>query len=114
VVRTTGCRPATDPTEASKGDRGNLVDQSRQLGYRYVNDRAGLRDVRGRKVLGLFADEEMFEHRAEGEDDLYDPLVPLPEMATKALDRLSADRDGLFVLIEEEASTRWRTRTTRA
>ena len=34
--------------------------------------------------------------------DLYDPAVPLPEMATKALDVLSRDRDGLFVLIEEE------------
>jgi alkaline phosphatase len=58
--------------------------------------------VRGRKVLGLFANEEMFEHRPEGEGDLYDPLVPLPEMASKALDLLSADRDGVFVLIEEE------------
>ena len=95
--------PATDPTEASKGDRGNLVDRAKQLGYRYVKDRAGLRDVRGGKVLGLFANEEMFEHEPEGEGDLYDPLVPLPEMATKALDLLSADRDGLFVLIEEEA-----------
>ena len=44
----------------------------------------------------------MFEHREEGHGDLYDPLVPLPEMATKALDVLSKDRDGLFVLIEEE------------
>jgi len=34
--------------------------------------------------------------------DLYDPAVPLPEMAAKALDVLSRDRDGLFVLIEEE------------
>ena len=45
----------------------------------------------------------MFEHREEGKGDLYDPAVPLPEMAVKALDILSKDRDGLFVLIEEEA-----------
>ena len=95
--------PPTDPTEASKGTEGNLVARARELGYRYVKDREGLRDVRGRKVLGLFANEEMFEHRPEGEGDLYDPLVPLPEMARKALSLLSADRDGLFVLIEEEA-----------
>jgi alkaline phosphatase len=95
--------PATDPTEASKGTQGNLVDRAKQLGYTYVKDRAGLRAARKGKVLGLFANEEMFEHRPEGEGDLYDPLVPLPEMATKALDLLSADRDGLFVLIEEEA-----------
>ena len=94
--------PATDPTEESKGDRGNLVERAQQLGYNYVSTREGLAEARGRKLLGLFANEEMFEHREEGDGDLYDPLVPLPEMATKALDVLSRDRDGLFVLIEEE------------
>ena len=95
--------PATDPTEESKGDRGNLVERAKQLGYRYVSDRAGLAKARGPKLLGLFANEEMFEHREEGNGDLYEPAVPLPEMAAKALDVLSQDRDGFFVLIEEEA-----------
>jgi len=94
--------PATDPTEQSKGDRGNLVERADDLGYEYVSTREGLAGARGRKLLGLFANEEMFEHREEGDGDLYDPLVPLPEMAAKALDVLSRDRDGLFVLIEEE------------
>jgi alkaline phosphatase len=94
--------PATDPSEASKGDRGNLVERARALGYRTVSTREDLRRARGPKLLGLFANEEMFEHREEGHGDLYDPLVPLPEMATKALNVLSRDRDGLFVLIEEE------------
>ena len=40
-------------------------------------------------MLGLFANEEMFEHREEGHGDLYDPVVPLPEMAAKALDSSS-------------------------
>ena len=95
--------PPTDPTEASKGDKGNLVDRAKALGYRYVSTRDALRRARGPKLLGLFANEEMFEHREEGHGDLYAPSVPLPEMATKALDILSADRDGFFVLIEEEA-----------
>jgi alkaline phosphatase len=94
--------PATDPSEESKGDRGNLVERARALGYRIVSTREDLRRARGPKLLGLFANEEMFEHREEGHGDLYDPLVPLPEMATKALNVLSRDRDGLFVLIEEE------------
>jgi len=94
--------PPTDPTEQSKGNRGNLVERAEALGYEYVSDRDGLADARGRKLLGLFANEEMFEHREEGEGDLYDPAVPLPEMAEKALDTLSRDRDGFFVLIEEE------------
>ena len=61
-----------------------------------------LRKAKGSKLLGLFANEELFEHREEGHGDLYDPAVPLPEMATKALDVLAKDRDGFFVLIEEE------------
>ena len=94
--------PATDPTEASKGDKGNLVEKAKGLGYTYVSSRDGLRKAKGSKLLGLFANEEMFEHREEGHGDLYDPAVPLPEMATKALDVLAKDRDGFFVLIEEE------------
>jgi alkaline phosphatase len=95
--------PPTDPTEQSKGDRGNLVERAQELGYRYVTNADQLRRARGRKLLGLFANEEMFEHREEGHGDIYDPVVPLPDMAAKALDVLSQDRDGFFVLIEEEA-----------
>jgi alkaline phosphatase len=78
------------------------VQRSRRLGYRYVTDEAELRSVRRGKVLGLFANEEMFEHANEGEGDLYDPSVPLRTMSKKALDLLSRDRDGFFLLIEEE------------
>jgi alkaline phosphatase len=94
--------PPTDPTEASKGDKGNLVEQAKGLGYKYVTTGDALRKAKGRKVLGLFANEEMFEHREEGQGDIYDPVVPLRDMASKALDILSKDRDGLFVLVEEE------------
>ena len=94
--------PPTDPTEQSKGDKGNLVEQAKGLGYKYVTTGAALRNAKGRKVLGLFANEEMFEHREEGQGDIYDPVVPLRDMAGKALDILSRDRDGLFVLLEEE------------
>ncbi|RKQ91560.1 alkaline phosphatase [Solirubrobacter pauli] len=94
--------PATDPSEASKGDKGNLVEKAKGLGYTYVSTRDALRKARGPKLLGLFANEELFEHREEGKGDLYDPAVPLPEMASKALSVLSRDRDGFFVLIEEE------------
>ena len=73
--------PATDPTEESKGDKGNLVARAKQLGYRYVSSRDRLRTASGPKLLGLFANEEMFEHREEGKGDLYDPAVPLTDMA---------------------------------
>jgi alkaline phosphatase len=95
--------PPTDPSEQSKGTKGNLVARAKSLGYRYVTNGAQLRSTRARKVLGLFANEEMFEHREEGHGDLYDPVVPLRTMAAKALSLLSRDRQGFFVLIEEEA-----------
>ncbi|MBD5786436.1 alkaline phosphatase [Cellulosimicrobium terreum] len=95
--------PPKDPTEQSKGTAGNLVARAQQLGYTYVSDVDGLDDARGRKLLGLFANEEMFEQRNEGEGDLYEPEVPLVDMTAKALDVLSRDRDGFFLLVEEEA-----------
>jgi alkaline phosphatase len=95
-------RPAKDPTEASKGTKGNLVHRAEQLGYTYVRNGDEL-DAAGRgKLLGLFANEEMFEHRNEGQGDSYDPSVPLRAMAAKAIDTLKRDRDGFFLLIEEE------------
>ena len=94
--------PPTDPTEQSKGTKGNLVDRAKQLKYQYVTNAAELGKVNKGKVLGLFANEEMFEYHNEGEGDLYDPSVRLPVMATNAIDLLSRDRDGFFLFIEEE------------
>jgi alkaline phosphatase len=94
--------PPTDPTEQSKGTKGNLVDHAQDLGYRYVRNGAELSAARRGPLLGLFANEEMFEHHNEGEGDLYQPSVPLKDMASKALRILSQDRDGFFLLIEEE------------
>lgn len=94
--------PPTDPTEQSKGTKGNLVERAQQLGYEYVTDADGLEAADSRKLLGLFANEEMFEHHNEGPDAIYDPAVPLPTMAAKALDVLSEHRKGFFLVIEEE------------
>ena len=95
--------PPKDPTEQSKGTEGNLVERAQDLGYTYVSDAEGL-DAAGRgKLLGLFANEEMFEQRNEGEGDLYEPEVPLVDMTAKALDVLSRDRQGFFLVVEEEA-----------
>lgn len=94
--------PAKDPTEASRGTEGNLVERAQNLGYTYVSDAEGLEEARGRRLLGLFANEEMFEQRNEGEGDIYDPEVPLVDMAAKALDVVSRDRDGFFLFLEEE------------
>lgn len=95
--------PPKDPTEQSKGTEGDLVARAQELGYTYVTDAEGLAGADGRRLLGLFANEEMFEQRNEGEGDLYEPEVPLVDMTAKALDVLSRDRDGFFLVVEEEA-----------
>ncbi|WP_243647025.1 alkaline phosphatase [Scopulibacillus darangshiensis] len=94
--------PAKDPEEESKGTEGNLVKKARKLGYNYVTNQKELEKAKGDKLLGLFANEEMFEQRPEGEGDLYKPVVPLPEMTKKAIDTLSRNNKGFFLMVEEE------------
>ncbi|MEN5074361.1 alkaline phosphatase [Isoptericola cucumis] len=95
--------PAEDPGEESKGTEGNLVERAQELGYEYVSDADGLAAADGDRLLGLFANEEMFQQANEGEGDVFSPAVPLVDMAAKALDVVSADRDGFFLFLEEEA-----------
>jgi alkaline phosphatase len=95
--------PAIDPEEGSRGSKGNLVEQATKAGYDYVTDAAGLAAADGNRLLGLFANEEMFQQAPEGQGDEYAPVVPLADMTTKALDVLSKDDDGFFLLVEEEA-----------
>ena len=61
-----------------------------------------LRAANGPRLLGLFANEEMFQQAPEGEGAVYDPPVSLPEMTQKAIDTLSQDPDGFFLMVEEE------------
>jgi alkaline phosphatase len=96
-------QPAEDPEEGSRGTKGDLIAQARRSGYRYVSTPAQLAAAGNGKLLGLFANEEMFQQREEGQGDVYDPVVSLATMTEKALTSLSADRDGFFLLIEEEA-----------
>ena len=95
--------PAEDPEEKSAGTKGNLVERAEGLGYEYVSDAAGLEAATGTKLLGLFANEEMFQQNPEGEGDIYDPPVPLSDMARKAIETLSQDPEGFFLMVEEEA-----------
>lgn len=63
--------PAEDPTEASKGTQGDLVNRARQLGYSYASTAAQLQTASGPKLLGLFSNEEMFQQKPEGQGDVY-------------------------------------------
>ncbi|MEU4692355.1 alkaline phosphatase [Actinoplanes sp. NPDC023714] len=97
-------QPAEDPSEGSRSTKGNLIEKAKTAGYQYVSTPSQLKAARNGKILGLFANQEMFQQRAEGAGDIYDPVVSLSTMTRKALDVLSAaDRDGFFLLVEEEA-----------
>jgi len=96
--------PAEDPSEKSKGTQGDLVNKAKQLGYTYVSSKEELQKAKNGKLLGLFANEEMFQQRPEGEGDIYDPVVSLPEMTKKALDTLSTNKKGFFLMVEEEGT----------
>lgn len=96
--------PPEDPDEGSRSNRGNLVERAEELGYEYVNDARGLRRADDGKLLGLFANAEMFQQRTEAEGGAgYDPVVSLRAMTRKAIATLSEDDDGFFLVVEEEA-----------
>jgi alkaline phosphatase len=90
-----------DP-EVSRSTLGDLVAQAEGLGYEYVDTAEEFAAAESDQLLGLFANEEMFQQRPEGQGDEFSPVVPLADMATRALDVLSEDEDGFFLLIEEE------------
>ncbi|WP_329602711.1 alkaline phosphatase [Terrilactibacillus tamarindi] len=95
--------PSEDPSEESKGTKGNLVKKAEKLGYKYVTNQKQLLNQSNNKVLGLFANEEMFQQNPEGQGDVYNPSVPLPTMTKKAIDTLSKNKKGFFLMVEEEA-----------
>lgn len=95
--------PPEDTEEASSSDQGNLIEQAQSQGYEYVHDAAGLAAAKGPLLLGLFANEEMFQQQPEGEGDIYDPVVSLAEMTAKAIEILSVNPNGFLLFVEEEA-----------
>lgn len=84
------------------GSGGSLVEQAERSGYEYVVDPNQLDNAQSPKVLGLFSDGAMFLEGAEGEG-IYDPAVTLPTMTDKAIETLSQNDDGFFLVVEEEA-----------
>ena len=94
----------TEDPEVSRGTQGDLVARAQGLGYEYVSSAEEFEAAADADLLlGLFANEEMFQQRPEGEGDEFDPVVSLADMTTRALDVLSEDEDGFFLLVEEEA-----------
>ncbi|GAA4569163.1 alkaline phosphatase [Micromonospora coerulea] len=95
-------RPAEDRAEASRGTKGDLITEAKARGYQYVSTADQLQAAKGGRLLGLFANEELFQPRREGAGGRYDPPASLATMTAKALSALSTNSKGFFLLIEEE------------
>ncbi|MGW2931007.1 alkaline phosphatase [Streptomyces sp. NPDC001156] len=97
-------QPAEDPSEASKGTKGDLIKKAQKAGYSYVSSADQLNRAKDGKLLGLFANEEMFQQRPEGQGDVYSPVVGLSMMTSKALSTLDKNKKGFFLMVEEEGT----------
>lgn len=76
--------------KTSKGGR-DLLGEAERAGYVIVDSRDSLLSARGSKLLGLFQDGALTT----------DPPEPtLAEMTEKAIQVLSADNDGFFLMVE--------------
>jgi alkaline phosphatase len=72
----------------------DLAGEALDAGYAYVTDAEELAAADGSRLLGLFADGELY---GDGE-----PEVSLAAMTGAALEVLAADEDGFFLFVEEE------------
>lgn len=86
-------------TSRRRDDR-NLLDEARAAGYSVVFDRQALAAVSGVRILGLFGDSGL-PYRIDLDVSNPKRTVPtLSEMTTKALDVLSRNERGFFLLVE--------------
>ncbi|HOO53823.1 MAG TPA: alkaline phosphatase [Methanothrix sp.] len=93
----------TDPLggTSSRDDDLNLLQEAQDLGYVFVYNRTellGVDPVSTERLLGLFGSSHLyFEFRRMSE---IDPQPSLSEMTEKAIEVLSRDDDGFFLMVE--------------
>ena len=95
--------PDPEEEDMSQSDQGNLVAAAQESGYEYVTNADELAAASGSQLLGLFANATMFTAEPEP-DGAYDPSVPLTDMTSKAIETLSQNPEGFFLMVEEEAT----------
>ncbi len=78
-----------------RNDNENLVSTLKQRGYEYITTRDELSKIKGNKVWGMFAPVDMAYELDRPE---HEPT--LAEMTQKAIEILSKDSDGFFLMVE--------------
>ncbi|WP_299093432.1 alkaline phosphatase [uncultured Metabacillus sp.] len=76
-------------------DDRNLVEEFKKDGFSYVTNKNELLKDDNEQVLGLFAERGMPKMIDRTKD-----IPSLEDMTTSAIDRLSEDKDGFFLMIE--------------
>ncbi|WP_438766483.1 alkaline phosphatase [Kushneria sp. TE3] len=74
----------------------DLLAQAESQGYTFVGNATDLESVEGDRLLGLFADDAMDTSYGESGDD----QPTLAQMTQTALDTLSQNEDGFFMMVE--------------
>jgi alkaline phosphatase len=95
------------------GSEGDLVALAQARGYEFVTNAAELqasllrrsRDNDG-PLLGLFAAQEFFVQTTEELGATYDPPISLADMTAAAIQILSRNAEGFFLMVEESAIDR--------
>ena len=94
-----GGRKAFFLPETEKGkrkDARNLIHEAKQNGYEFVSTAEEMKKAQGEKILGLFNQGNMlFEIDRKGSQE-----PSLAEMTLKALDVLSRNKNGFFLMVE--------------
>ncbi|MGM0415069.1 MAG: alkaline phosphatase [Bacillota bacterium] len=87
-----------DFTEEEAGE--DLIAQAEEAGYQYASDKDELADISSAdgKILGLFNDSYM--NYINDRDDLDSNEPSLEQMTKKAIEVLSEDEDGFFLMAE--------------
>jgi alkaline phosphatase len=81
----------------------DLRAEAEDAGYTLVTDADELAAAEGDRLLGLFADDDLYRD-ADGDADVEEgSVVPLADLTSAALDVLGRDPDGFFLFVEEEA-----------
>lgn len=83
-------------SEGGKQPERNLVAEAEAAGYDYITNRSEIGGVTSDKVLGLFA---MSDLKYEIDRDVVN-VPSLAEMTELAVDTLSKDQDGFFLMVE--------------
>jgi alkaline phosphatase len=79
-------------------DGENLTEVLLERGYQYVDSRDEMLDLSSGKTWGLFSSSHMAS--SINRPFLAPSQPPLPEMTEKAIELLSQDRDGFFLMVE--------------